>query len=354
MQHDMVSEVGKWISAHRQPSNQPILILNGPISWLIRDNHPAIFPAEMASSMWFQPPSPHPRLRWRPPLKPCKYYNMCHSPTSWISKTIAVGTKTGCCSSRYGRTMKFHPSLSTTPQQHALRPSSRASSPQRWKSTVVSHSSRRQIRQISMLYSVKWVSFAKGWWMKHMSSISSTRKVKLPMRGYTCTMQVYSEWAENCKFGDLEQSLVKDWIVVGVWDPALHKHLLYEKKLTLQKCLEMACSFEDTSARLQSMSRAALSDRDVNFVHQVKGHCRPKPKPKHSPSSGANAALWKAGRPSGATSGRHDCDSRCYYCGRQNHPRKDCPASELVCHKCNWCGHDQVVCKSKSVREISE
>ena len=45
--------------------------------------------------------------------------------------------------------------------------------------------------------------------------------------------------AENCKLGDLEQSLVKDRIVVGVRDPALRKRLLYEKKLTLQKCLEM-------------------------------------------------------------------------------------------------------------------
>ena len=183
IQLDMVSEVGKWIRAHRQPSKQPILILNGPISWLIRATHPAILPAEMASSTWLQPPSPHSRLHWRPPVKPHEYYNMCHSPTSWISKTIAIGTKTGCCSSRYGRTMKFHPSLSTTPQQHALRPSSRASSPQRWKSVIVSHSSRRQIRQISMLYSVKWVSFAKGWWTKRMSGISSTREVKLQTKG---------------------------------------------------------------------------------------------------------------------------------------------------------------------------
>ena len=160
--------------------------------------------------------------------------------------------------------------------------------------------------------------------------------------------------AENCKFGDLEQSLVKDRIVVGVRDPALRKRLLYEKKLTLQKCLEMARSFEATNARLQSMSGAALSDADVNFVHKGKGRRRQKPKPKHSPSSGADAAPWKAGSPSGATSGRHDRDSRCYYCGRQNHPRKDCPASESVCRKCNRRGHYQVVCKSKSVREISE
>ena len=79
-----------------------------------------------------------------------------------------------------------------------------------------------------------------------------------------------------------------------------------------------------------------------------------KPKPKLSPSSGADAAPWKAGSPSGATSGRHDRASYCYYCGGQNHPRKDCPASESVCHKCNWCRHYQVVCKSKSVRDISE
>ena len=123
---------------------------------------------------------------------------------------------------------------------------------------------------------------------------------------------------ENCKFGDLEQSLVKDRIVVGVRDPALRKRLMYQK-LTLQKCLGMACSFEATN-RLQSMSSAALSDGDVNFVQKEKGHRRQKPKPKHSPSSGADAVPWKADSSSGATSGCHDCDSRCYYCGRQNHP----------------------------------
>ena len=160
--------------------------------------------------------------------------------------------------------------------------------------------------------------------------------------------------AENCEFGNLEQSLVKDQIVVGVRDPALRKCLLYEMKLTLQKCLEMAHSFEATNARLQSISGTALGDADVNFIHKGKDHRRQKPKPKHSPSSGADEAPWKAGIPSGATSGRHDHDSRCYYCCRQNHPRKDCPASELVCRKCNQRGHYQVVYKSKSVHEISE
>ena len=160
--------------------------------------------------------------------------------------------------------------------------------------------------------------------------------------------------AENCKFGNLEQSLLKDQIVIGVRDPAFCKHLLYEKKLTLQKCLEMARSFKATNTQLQSMSSAALSDADVNFVHKGKGRRRQKPKPKHSPSSGADVAPWIARSPSRATSGRHDRDSHCYYCGGQNHLRKDCPASESVCHKCNRRGHYQMVCKSKSVREISE
>ena len=107
--------------------------------------------------------------------------------------------------------------------------------------------------------------------------------------------------AENCKYGDLEQSLVKDQIVVDVRDPALRKRLLYEKKLTLQKCLEMARLCKATNARLQSMSGAALSYADVNFVN--KGHCRrmPKPKPNHALSSGADAAQWKAGSPSSAS-----------------------------------------------------
>ena len=80
--------------------------------------------------------------------------------------------------------------------------------------------------------------------------------------------------AEKCKFGNLERSLLKDQIFIGVRDPAFRKRLLYEKKLTLQKSLEMARSFKATNTQLQSMSSAALSDADVNFVHKGKGHRR--------------------------------------------------------------------------------
>ena len=71
--------------------------------------------------------------------------------------------------------------------------------------------------------------------------------------------------AENCKFGDLEQSLVKDRIVVGVRDPALRKHLLYEKKLTPQKCLEMARSFESTTPDCNQCLVSWESNSTSNF-----------------------------------------------------------------------------------------
>ena len=57
--------------------------------------------------------------------------------------------------------------------------------------------------------------------------------------------------SQSCGFGDITASLIRDRIVVGVADPTIRKRLLFEKDLTLEKCMEIAKSLEVTASRLQ-------------------------------------------------------------------------------------------------------
>jgi hypothetical protein len=80
-----------------------------------------------------------------------------------------------------------------------------------------------------------------------------------------CIDNFYSglkEMARNCEFGDLADSLIRDRLV-GLRDAATRKQLLYEKKLALQTCLEIARLFEATQARLKEMKSEPA---DVDFV----------------------------------------------------------------------------------------
>ena len=71
--------------------------------------------------------------------------------------------------------------------------------------------------------------------------------------------------SKNCSFGDLTSSLIKDRIIVGMQNNATRQKLLSEKGLTLEKCIEIARSYEATRIRMK-----AIQDKgDTETVNQV-------------------------------------------------------------------------------------
>ena len=142
-----------------------------------------------------------------------------------------------------------------------------------------------------------------------------------------CIDNFYSSLREmslNCDFGALADSLIRDRIVVGIRDSASRKRLLYEKDLSLTKCLDIARSFEATQVRLASMKPES---QDVHFVKK-----RPHKKPFKHPQKAGTSSDKKP--------------TNCQYCGKGSHARKDCPASNAKCFKCKKRGHFTTVCKS--------
>ena len=39
---------------------------------------------------------------------------------------------------------------------------------------------------------------------------------------------------------------------------------------------------------------------------------------------------------------------KCYFCGKNKHPRSQCPAREVICYRCHKIGHFSKVCRSKT------
>ena len=59
--------------------------------------------------------------------------------------------------------------------------------------------------------------------------------------------------SKNCSFGDLASSLIKDRIIVEMQNNATRQKLLSEMGLTLEKCIEIARSYEATRIRMKAM-----------------------------------------------------------------------------------------------------
>ena len=119
--------------------------------------------------------------------------------------------------------------------------------------------------------------------------------------------------ARNCSFGDLEKSLIRDRIVVGVQENTVRKRLLQSENLTLQECLKIARSFEVTDLQLKSMQK----DAEVCFV---------KKKSKEKSSSTSATTDEKPTR-------SYRYNEKCFCCGQERYPRKFCPARDAIANR---------------------
>jgi hypothetical protein len=66
--------------------------------------------------------------------------------------------------------------------------------------------------------------------------------------------------ANTCQFEALEDSLIRDRIIVGIRDEPTRRRLLQQKKLTLSEAIDACKASEATSRRLRVMGGAAEID----------------------------------------------------------------------------------------------
>ena len=137
--------------------------------------------------------------------------------------------------------------------------------------------------------------------------------------------------AGTCQFAELEDSLIRDRIVVGIRDDTTRRRLLQQKQLALADAVDICKASEATSRRLRTMAGAD----EVDALHQSSS----------SPSHGKRRSASKGrSRPSRAPS----TSRRCTYCDRQHGGQKEsCPAFGQSCRKCGKANHFAKVCRAK-------
>ncbi|XP_046571037.1 uncharacterized protein K02A2.6-like [Haliotis rubra] len=132
--------------------------------------------------------------------------------------------------------------------------------------------------------------------------------------------------AKTCNYGTLEDSLIRDRMVMGICDNSTRKRLLQSSNLSLKDCIDICRSHERAAARLKSLSNT----EDVQAISKTRGYKKPK---------------GKETKPGLTT--RSDQSLQCKFCGRSHvFNRKECPAWGRICNKCKRPNHFAYVCQS--------
>ena len=149
--------------------------------------------------------------------------------------------------------------------------------------------------------------------------------------------------ARGCNFGDQEDRMIRDRILVGCRSQKIREKLLEDSKLTLKSALEICRALEAGQTKLEAMS--GTKEIAVDRVRQKKSKQSEKPKKGHSEHH-SDKYRSKSGK-------------KCLKCGYDWHKSmKECPARDRDCKECQEIGHFWRLCpkknKSKSVRRIQE
>ena len=151
---------------------------------------------------------------------------------------------------------------------------------------------------------------------------------------------VLRKLAKSCNFQE-EDRMIRDRIVIGVYDDTVREKLLEDKDLTLKKATKICRAHETSKTQTQAMSGAS-QDSAVNRLKYTlqrrggapkRGGFRPHSDGPHHQSAAKNALV------------------KCTRCGKSpGHGRASCPAKDAECRKCHKKGHYAAECRSK--REV--
>ena len=137
---------------------------------------------------------------------------------------------------------------------------------------------------------------------------------------YVATLRTLSQ---TCNFSEcIRESLIRDRIVLGIQNPQTRKRLLQERKLTLNKCIDICRSSETSASQMKCISGTKTSE-DVNRVKENRepGSRPPNSKRKNSKNDKSRKSCLFCG-------GTHPFEKgKCRQCGGRNHFASKCKKS---------------------------
>ena len=133
-----------------------------------------------------------------------------------------------------------------------------------------------------------------------------------------------------CNFGTLEDSLMRDRLVMGIRDDSTRKKLLQTRDLDLKRTVDICRASEVSAKQVQEM-------RSPEEVHKV----------QRAPRAAQQSHNKKYSRPRSQSTGKRP-PGKCRFCGRDHPFKKElCPAFGKKCRKCSKPNHFESQCKSR-------
>ena len=145
--------------------------------------------------------------------------------------------------------------------------------------------------------------------------------------------------AKTCNFRDcLKDTLLRDRIVLGTQSQNTRKRLLQDRKLTLEKCIDICRSAESYLSQLKYISKEIPDTEAVNVVGQ---------RPKRSMRN----------RPLNTLKNKPEAKAHviCHYCGTE-HPaiKQHCPAWGKTCLTCGTRNHFSKTTRVRAIRDATQ
>ena len=149
-------------------------------------------------------------------------------------------------------------------------------------------------------------------------------------------MELY-KLAENCDYGGMKEELIRDRLVVGIKDSALSQKLQIDSRLTLDEAKKQIRQREAVREQQQELKGAPAKDLEA-VQHSSRRFNRQRNQRQKFPFGSKGVPRKPA-----------DITRRCTRCGKDTHPRDQCPAKDAECHRCKRKGHFEAMCFAKSV-----
>lgn len=128
--------------------------------------------------------------------------------------------------------------------------------------------------------------------------------------------------SNDCSFGELQDSLIRDRIIGGIINRQLKDRLLREEDLTLEKCIRLCKTAELAEKQLKTLQQETSHSVDIVKPKTTGTDRQRKVKPVKPSTSRGYQQQW---------SQQHTY--KCGKCGYQ-HLKKQCPAYNKVCAYC--------------------
>ena len=139
---------------------------------------------------------------------------------------------------------------------------------------------------------------------------------------------------KSCDYGELEESILKDRIVIGIREDSTRRKLLQIRRLDLASALDVCRASETATRHLREI-------RGTEDVHRVAASASTYDRARSKSRERRQGSRGEEHRPRVAKS--------CKYCGKPHEFKKElCPAYNKKCNQCGKLNHFASMCKSKS------